>query len=86
LVDVIATATTATIIASLTSTSSSSASALPERIPKHDNAVVAFIISFAIVTLASVLDAAGLNLTKLNLVRIPPLCLSQGHECTETMA
>jgi hypothetical protein len=66
LVDAAATATTTTIIASLTSTLSSSASALPEHIPKHGNAVVAFIIGFAIVTLASVLNAAGLNLTKLD--------------------
>jgi hypothetical protein len=66
LVDVIPAATTATIIASLTSTPSSSASALPEHIPKHGNATVAFIVGFAIVTLASVPNAAGLNLTKLD--------------------
>jgi hypothetical protein len=36
----------------------------------HQNAVAAFIIGLAIVTLASVLNAAGLNLTKLDHVRV----------------
>lgn len=35
----------------------------------HASPVVAFIIGLAIVTLASVLNAAGLNLTKLDHVR-----------------
>ena len=37
--------------------------------PHHDNPVVAFIIGLAIVLLASILNAAGLNLTKLDHVR-----------------
>lgn len=32
----------------------------------HPNSVVAFIIGFAIIMLASILNAAGLNLTKLD--------------------
>jgi hypothetical protein len=48
--------------------------------PRHLNAVLAFIIGLAIVTLASVLNAAGLNLTKLDhvclylLVRFDSVC------------
>jgi hypothetical protein len=45
-----------------------------------------FIIEFAIVTLASVLNAAGLNLTNLDHVRIPPFCVGQRHGRTNTMA
>ena len=42
----------------------------PDPVPAHHaNAVVAFIIGLAIVVLASVLNAAGLNLTKLDHVR-----------------
>ena len=37
--------------------------------PQHGSPVVAFIIGLAIVLLASVLNAAGLNLTKLDHVR-----------------
>jgi magnesium transporter len=40
---------------------------IEDNVPAHHaNAVVAFIIGLAIVTLASVLNAAGLNLTKLD--------------------
>lgn len=39
------------------------------------NPVVAFIIGLSIVTLASILNAAGLNLTKLDHVRLVPLDL-----------
>jgi hypothetical protein len=46
----------------------------------HQNAVAAFIIGLAIVTLASVLNAAGLNLTKLDHVRVLCLCeRERGH-------
>jgi hypothetical protein len=51
---------------------SPSATAVPDDDPvpaHHAKPVVAFIIGFAIVTLASVLNAAGLNLTKLDHVR-----------------
>lgn len=42
----------------------------PDPVPAHHaKPVVAFIIGVAIVTLASVLNAAGLNLTKLDHVR-----------------
>jgi len=37
--------------------------------PRHGNPVVAFIIGLAIILLASILNAAGLNLTKLDHVR-----------------
>jgi hypothetical protein len=37
--------------------------------PHHDSPVVAFIIGLAIILLASILNAAGLNLTKLDHVR-----------------
>jgi len=40
--------------------------------PHHGNPVVAFIIGLAIILLASVLNAAGLNLTKLDHVRCFP--------------
>jgi hypothetical protein len=39
---------------------------------RHANPVVAFIIGLSIITLASVLNAAGLNLTKLDHVLTPP--------------
>lgn len=43
---------------------------IDDQVPAHHvNAVVAFIIGLSIVTLASVLNAAGLNLTKLDHVR-----------------
>ena len=38
--------------------------------PHHANAVVAFMIGLGIVTLASIMNAAGLNLTKLDHVGI----------------
>ena len=37
--------------------------------PHHDSPVVAFIIGLSIILLASILNAAGLNLTKLDHVR-----------------
>jgi hypothetical protein len=39
---------------------------------RHGKPVIAFIIGLSIVTLASVLNAAGLNLTKLDHVRAAP--------------
>ena len=65
---------------SLTSTATSvfeSATAVPEIPPNdsvpahHANPVVAFIIGLAIILLASILNAAGLNLTKLDHVSSP---------------
>ncbi|KAF8633435.1 hypothetical protein AX17_004605 [Amanita inopinata Kibby_2008] len=58
-------------------TSSSSPSVSPTSVPKnyvpmtsrHANTVVGFIIGLAIILLASILNAAGLNLTKLDHVR-----------------
>jgi hypothetical protein len=41
--------------------------------PHGPNPVVAFIIGFAIIILASILNAAGLNLTKLDHVRTSSL-------------
>ncbi|KDQ21464.1 hypothetical protein BOTBODRAFT_168725 [Botryobasidium botryosum FD-172 SS1] len=58
--------------------SSTSSSVLPlptstslpmQREPHHDNPVVSFIIGLAIITMASILNAGGLNLTKLDHVR-----------------
>lgn len=69
---------------SLTSTATSvfeSATAVPEIAPNdsvpahHANPAVAFIIGLAIILLASVLNAAGLNLTKLDHVSSSP------HSC-----
>lgn len=40
----------------------------------HANPVVAFIIGLAIILLASILNAAGLNLTKLDHVRSHLIC------------
>lgn len=76
---------TSTLVPSMSMSMSASASAtatttmaslLPSATPDVDavpahraNPVVAFIIGVAIVTLASVLNAAGLNLTKLDHVR-----------------
>jgi hypothetical protein len=60
----------------MSSTLSSASAALPSPTAApvhhapHQNAVAAFIIGLAIVTLASVLNAAGLNLTKLDHVRV----------------
>lgn len=39
---------------------------------RHGKPVIAFIIGLSIITLASVLNAAGLNLTKLDHVRVAP--------------
>ena len=39
---------------------------------RHGKPVIAFIIGLSIITLASVLNAAGLNLTKLDHVRALP--------------
>lgn len=39
------------------------------KVPHHDSPVVAFIIGLSIILLASILNAAGLNLTKLDHVR-----------------
>jgi hypothetical protein len=52
---------------------------IPVPVPAHDTngvrhgkPVIAFIIGLSIITLASVLNAAGLNLTKLDHVRAVP--------------
>lgn len=43
------------------------ASTAPDPVPvRHTNPVVAFIIGLSIILLASILNAAGLNLTKLD--------------------
>ncbi|RDX48114.1 hypothetical protein OH76DRAFT_1353166 [Lentinus brumalis] len=61
--------------ASTTTTSTPALTAAPEILPNdpvpahHASPVVAFIIGLAIITLASILNAAGLNLTKLDHVR-----------------
>jgi magnesium transporter len=60
--------------------SSSTLAPLPDSKPthgpgSHGNPVVAFIIGLAIILLASILNAAGLNLTKLDHVRLPSGCL-----------
>ena len=44
--------------------------------PHHDSPVVAFIIGLSIILLASILNAAGLNLTKLDHVRFQYSCTS----------
>jgi magnesium transporter len=46
---------------------------------RHGKPVIAFIIGLSIVTLASVLNAAGLNLTKLDHVRAVPYQLREPH-------
>jgi hypothetical protein len=63
------TTTTTTNAATTSAFASASASTLPDAsqsVQHQMNAVVAFIIGLSIVTLASVLNAAGLNLTKLD--------------------
>ncbi len=53
---------------------------------RHANPVVAFIIGLAIILLASVLNAAGLNLTKLDHVRNklnPLLCPNCVNRCAQ---
>ena len=53
------------------STASALAARQDDPVPAHHaSPVVAFIIGFAIITLASILNAAGLNLTKLDHVSI----------------
>jgi magnesium transporter len=61
----------ASVVASITSmVQPTDVAEVEDQVPAHHaNAVVAFIIGLAIVTLASVLNAAGLNLTKLDHVR-----------------
>ncbi|KAJ7783262.1 hypothetical protein B0H16DRAFT_1357895 [Mycena metata] len=49
--------------------STTPATSAPESTHHHRNSVVAFIIGLAIILLASILNAAGLNLTKLDHVR-----------------
>ena len=55
----------------------------PKSAASRANPAVAFIIGLAIITLASVLNAAGLNLTKLDHVsvsmRLAILCFAQSH-------
>ena len=46
---------------------------------RHGKPVIAFIIGLSIITLASVLNAAGLNLTKLDHVRAAPYRLRDPH-------
>ncbi len=46
---------------------------------RHGKPVIAFIIGLSIITLASVLNAAGLNLTKLDHVRAAPYQLRESH-------
>ena len=56
-----------TITATATSASSSPSSLSNDPVPAHHaSPVIAFIIGLAIILLASVLNAAGLNLTKLD--------------------
>lgn len=56
-----------TITATATSASSSPSSISNDNVPAHHaSPVVAFIIGLAIILLASILNAAGLNLTKLD--------------------
>lgn len=53
--------------------STATAASLPDEIPvdtRTASPVVAFIIGLAIILLASILNAAGLNLTKLDHVRV----------------
>jgi hypothetical protein len=65
-------------MSSATSSAVPSPTGQPAHHAPHQNAVAAFIIGLAIVTLASVLNAAGLNLTKLDHVRV--LCVRErGH-------
>ena len=59
------TSTISTVVASATNTSTPNDST-PAR---HANPVVAFIIGLSIILLASIMNAAGLNLTKLDHVR-----------------
>ena len=46
---------------------------------RHGKPVIAFIIGLSIITLASVLNAAGLNLTKLDHVCAAPYQLREPH-------
>lgn len=63
-----------------TSLPASSNQSLPDPTPAHHaSPVVAFIIGLAIVLLASILNAAGLNLTKLDHVKPPYLSRPRWH-------
>lgn len=65
-----ATTTTLAALESAVPTLASPAGDIADNVPAHHaNPVVAFIIGLAIVTLASIMNAAGLNLTKLDHVR-----------------
>lgn len=69
------TSVVATISSSLilTPVSTSTASDVFDDVPAHHaSPVIAFIIGLGIVTLASIMNAAGLNLTKLDHVRNIP--------------
>ncbi|KLO09488.1 hypothetical protein SCHPADRAFT_833937 [Schizopora paradoxa] len=62
--------TTTTTASSLLATSTPGIPDVEDNVPAHHaNPVVAFIIGFAIVLLASILNAGGLNITKLDHVR-----------------
>ena len=62
---------TTTTATSLVASSTASIPDVTDNVPAHHaNPVVAFIIGFAIVLLASILNAGGLNLTKLDHVRL----------------
>ncbi|CAE7131187.1 unnamed protein product [Rhizoctonia solani] len=62
--------TTSSVVATATAVAAEAASTEIAKIQKHaQNPVVAFIIGLCIVTIASVLNAGGLNLTKLDHVR-----------------
>lgn len=64
------TTTATTTATSLVASSTASIPDVTDNVPAHHaNPVVAFIIGFAIVLLASILNAGGLNLTKLDHVR-----------------
>jgi len=59
--------TTSTLSALISASTDAPASEEPG--PRHGNQVVAFIIGLSIILLASIMNAAGLNLTKLDHVR-----------------
>ena len=69
--DLLLNATTATLVAAVDSVPSTTPGGVVDNVPAHHaNPVVAFIIGLAIVTLASIMNAAGLNLTKLDHVSL----------------
>jgi hypothetical protein len=70
-------------MATTTAAPQAASSGTPNDVPviHHDNPVVAFIIGLSIILLASVLNAAGLNLTKLDHVRsIRSTCCDKYNE------